>query len=525
MRLLFASLACLAPLSFAPPALALTQPDGTPIPQGAGLQNMFASRGEGINALADAQTVPETFVPSCALTFEVLQRNAGYQNAFGWYNVTGVAPTIAELHEFLKCSDPIGTIKPLPNIKNDPAYLGGEIGFYEGVVASGCTPNSGPQDYAYVFYSESKYNPDVNQANPYIHLLIYNSTVTPKAFYFGWEDLIQGGDNDFDDLTTFVTGISCSGGGGACQTGQLGICGEGTNQCQNGVLTCVPSSAAAGEKCDGLDNDCDGVADNGDLCAAKEVCDKGTCVPSCGSGEFTCPPETVCNPAGYCVDPACLDVACPEGKKCVSGQCVGPCDGVTCPYGQVCRVGACVDPCSSIACDPEQVCVAGACVETCQCAGCAAGSTCQPDGKCQPDACIGVMCAPGEYCAADGSCVDACMGAVCPTGEQCVAGQCVPAMDPGTGGSGPSTGTFVGSGGGLETGAGGGRGGGGGGVGGANGSGAGGAPGTPGAEGGCGCRVPGADGGASRALTAGIVAGILALGAALRRGRRRGSRG
>jgi hypothetical protein len=240
MRHLAVLFAFLAPLSLASPALALTQPDGVQIPQGAGLQNMFMSRGESINALADAQVVPETFVPSCALTFEVLQRNAGYQNAFGWYNVTGNAPTIADLHEFLKCSDPIGTIKPLPNIKNDPAYLGGEIGFYEGVVASGCTPNSGPQDYAYVFFSEKKYNPDGNQANPYIHLLIYNSTVTPKAFYFGWEDLIQGGDNDFDDLTTFVTGISCSGGGGACQTGQLGICGEGTMQCQNGALACIP---------------------------------------------------------------------------------------------------------------------------------------------------------------------------------------------------------------------------------------------------------------------------------------------
>lgn len=76
----------------ASPAAALTQPDGTPIPQGSGLQSLFTSRGEGIDALADALTVPETFVPSCNLTFEVLQRNAGYQNAFGWYNVTGSPP-------------------------------------------------------------------------------------------------------------------------------------------------------------------------------------------------------------------------------------------------------------------------------------------------------------------------------------------------------------------------------------------------------------------------------------------------
>jgi hypothetical protein len=127
-----ASLALLAPSV----ALAqLNQPDGTPIPQGNGLQGLFTSRGEGIDALADAASVPETFQPSCALTFEVLQRNAGYQNAFGWYNVTGSEPAgDRDLHEFLHCSDGVGTVKPFPYIKNDPAYLGGEIGFYEGVI-------------------------------------------------------------------------------------------------------------------------------------------------------------------------------------------------------------------------------------------------------------------------------------------------------------------------------------------------------------------------------------------------------
>ena len=29
---------------------------------------------------------------------------------------------------------------------------------------------------------------------------MHNSTVTPQAFYFAWEDLLVGGDNDFDDL-------------------------------------------------------------------------------------------------------------------------------------------------------------------------------------------------------------------------------------------------------------------------------------------------------------------------------------
>jgi hypothetical protein len=233
-----ASLALLAPSV----ALAqLSQPDGTPIPQGNGLQGLFDSRGEGIDALAVASAVPETFQPSCSLTFEVLQRNAGYQNAFGWYNVTGSAARperSARVPSLLRSA--IGHHHALPYIKNDPAYLGGEVGFYEGVVTGGCGPGTGPADYAYVFYSETEYNPDSGQANPYYHLLTYNSTVVPNAFYFGWEDLISGGDNDFDDLTTFVTGITCSGGGGECQTGAPGVCGLGTLQCQNGELACLP---------------------------------------------------------------------------------------------------------------------------------------------------------------------------------------------------------------------------------------------------------------------------------------------
>ncbi|MBK8257687.1 MAG: DUF4114 domain-containing protein [Polyangiaceae bacterium] len=491
MRRLFPLLPALALPFFASQALALSQPDGTPIPQGNGLQDLFTSRGEALNASVDAQIVPETFVPSCALTFEVLQRNAGYQNAFGWYNVTGAAPGINDLHEFLHCYDGVGTIKPLPQIKNDPAYLGGEIGFYEGVI-NNCGPNSGPQDYLYVFYSEKQYNPDGNQQNPYIHLLIYNSTVTPKAFYFGWEDLISGGDNDFDDLTTFVTGISCSGGGGKCQTGSPGVCADGTLQCQNGQLTCLPLAGPSNEKCDGFDNDCNGLVDDGDLCGADEVCDNGNCVPKCG-GEFVCPPQKECdNGKGLCVDAECIGVTCQEGTKCIKGICKDPCNGVACPKGQACIAGNCIDPCLGITCDDSQVCFEGACIEECQCAGCTAGSQCQADGLCLPDACVGKVCPPGTYCIADGTCADACSGVVCPSGQICTEGQCVTDPNPGTGGTGGQVGVggFGGLGGGVNGGSSPG------GSGGTSAGGNGGTGGSGGSNGGgskdsCGCSMPG----------------------------------
>ena len=556
-RLSLASLllAALTPAS----ALALNQPDGTPIPQGNGLQGLFNSRGESINALADAQSTPETFVPGCALTFTVLQRNAGYQNAFGWYNVTGQAPTLADLHEFLACSDGINTTKVL-DIKNDPNYLGGEVGFYQGVVTSGCAPGQGKAGYAYVFYSQKQYNPDSNQANPFIHLLIYNSTVTPKAFYFGWEDLISGGDNDFDDLTTFVTGITCSGGGEPCDTGQPGVCAAGTLQCQVGQLACVPASKPSAEKCDGLDNDCNGSTDEGDnLCPADQICDRGVCVPRCVKDG--CEGPLVCNNAGYCVDPACENVSCEQGKVCLEGSCVGPCDGVACPKGQVCRVGACVDPCDGLACDESQVCTQGVCVDKCQCGGCKAGETCLASGQCVSNFCATNACEPGTICLGD-ACVDPCTDAVCPKGQVCQAGLCIPNPSPGTGGaagaggeagsggsdagtggsdavagSGGAGGSDAGSGGqggavagsgGSDAGTGGGGTGGGGAAAGAGGGGTGGGGkgGSSGAgagnganiedvgdDGGCGCAVPGRSG------QGGWVLAVLGLALAARRRR------
>jgi hypothetical protein len=346
-RLLAGSLTLATLLLGAAPAFALSQPDGTTIPAGNGLQGLFTARGEAIDALAQASTTPETFKPSCALTFEVLQRNAGYQNSFGWYNVTGSKPSVAELHEFLTCNDGVGVVKTL-DIKNDPAYLGGEVAFYQ--ATGGCATLA---NYDYLFFSEPAWNPDGNAANPFIHLLIYNSTVTAKAFYFGWEDLLSGGDNDFDDLTTFVTGITCSGGGGACQTGLPGICGPGTMQCQSGVLTCVQTSQPGSEVCNGVDDDCNGPVDEGDdICPNDTVCDQGSCVPKCNNDEFPCPSDKVCSPKGLCVDSECLDTNCPAGTKCDKGQCVAPCDGVVCPHGQVCVVGACIDPCAAITCVP-----------------------------------------------------------------------------------------------------------------------------------------------------------------------------
>ncbi|MEZ4448529.1 MAG: MYXO-CTERM sorting domain-containing protein [Nannocystaceae bacterium] len=191
---------------FSSDAGALMQPGGKIIPTTNSLQNLFNMLGEAISALDDAEITPQTFLPGCESAFEVLQRNAGYKNSFGWYNVTNTKPTLAELHQILSCNDNVG-VKKTVDIKTDPAYLGGEVGFFE--ATGNCADVNNPGSILNVFFSETKWNPDANNMNPYIHLIIYESVKFPRTYYFAWEDLIQGGDDDFDDLTTSVSGIAC----------------------------------------------------------------------------------------------------------------------------------------------------------------------------------------------------------------------------------------------------------------------------------------------------------------------------
>jgi hypothetical protein len=477
--------------------------------------------GPTINALASAATTPETYKPICGLTFKVIARGAGYKNTFGWYNATGGKPPASDLHSFLECSDPVGTVKVL-NIKSSPYYQGGEIGFFMATPqgTSGNCPQfnaaGGPVGgtVGYVYYSQKAFNPE--GPNGWIHLITYNSVKFPNSFYFGWEDLFNGGDNDFDDILTRVEGIQCSGGGDPCTVaGQQGKCANGTMQCQNGTLTCVQTNQPTTEQCNALDDDCNGQTDEGDLCPPKQICYKGVCVPACGVGEFQCSSGLKCA-NGLCVDPACETVTCKAGEICLKGQCVGACDGVICPFGQSCVEGACVDPCASIKCDSDFVCVAGVCKVNCNCDGCSGGKQCDTaSGKCEESGCTPNPCGPGTHCIAGGICVDDCQGAVCPKGQACSAGQCVASSsDAGVGGAGGGSGGITfggGTGGGANAGGGG------------SGAKDGGISGTSGGtedasdSGGCGCRV-----GSGRTAPLALASALGALAFALSRRRRRG---
>jgi len=506
-------------------ALALQQPDSTVIPvinasvttcSDNNVQVCLNAEegGATINALSAAAVTPETYKPLCGLTFKVLARGAGFKNTFGWYNVNPAGkPADSDLHSFLECNDGVGTTKVL-NIKSSPHYKGGEIGFFmatpEG--ASGNCPQfnaaGGPVagTVGHTYYSERKYNPDNTGANSWVHLITYNSVTYPNSFYFGWEDLLSGGDNDFDDILTRVDGIQCSGGGDPCTVaGQQGKCANGLKQCQNGQLECVQSNQPTTEQCNALDDDCNGQTDEGDLCPPKEICYKGTCVPKCGTGEFECLSGSVCKD-GVCIDPACATVTCNAGEICVGGKCQGACDGVTCPYGKLCVEGTCVDPCASITCDADFVCVAGVCKIGCECDGCPTGKQCDSASKkCEDPGCSPNPCNAGTHCVV-GQCVDDCDGAVCPSGQTCSAGQCVIDADAGAGGAGGGSGGIS-----LGGADGGGAVSGGGGTAATDGGSFGGTAALPGTEpaddsGACGCRVAGGSRGS-------IFAWLAALGA------------
>jgi hypothetical protein len=280
-----------------------------------------------------------------------------------------------------------------------------------------------------------------------------------------WRFQIRGGE------------LPCLGSGEPCSTGLFGACAQGTVQCRGGRPFCAPDNLPRPERCDGVDNDCDGLVDENDRMAPPsvppinpdagmwtpdvptpdaasdaasdvaepdvsapdasmpdagpdsgvtvpplcprlgDVCFRGSCVPGCVEG--ACFGDQTCTSESICVQTSCLRVECPSGQLCRDGACIDPCEGVRCPAPTTCRFGICQDLCQGVTCDAMQVCREGRCVPGCQCVPCAMGERCMPDGRCIPELCTDAMCDPGDICDARGRCINPCTDARCPDGQRC----------------------------------------------------------------------------------------------------------
>lgn len=126
----------------------------------------------------------------------------------------------------------------------------------------------------------------------------------------------NGLDDDCDGYPD--NGYECVRGSGVSCTTSCGSAGSGvcTDTCQ---VPAGPSCTPPGEECNGVDDDCDGTCDNGFKCCSGT---SGPCITSCGSnGSMTCsssclwgscvPPAETCNGA----DDDC-DGVCDNGYDC-----------------------------------------------------------------------------------------------------------------------------------------------------------------------------------------------------------------
>jgi MYXO-CTERM domain-containing protein len=233
-----------------------------------------------------------------------------------------------------------------------------------------------------------------------------NGKLVCNAVSMPMPEVCNGKDDDCDGIvdngTLPGTGVDCLCPNETQAQVGVGVCKAGKTVCRNGGLVCDGCVGPSAEICDGKDNDCDGTVDVNAMCPSKFACREGACTLVCQGGEFQCPSGYKCVDT-FCVPERCAQVTCAQGQHCdeSTGLCVDLCAGVVCTAPAVCMQGRCLD-CQTLGCDPGQVCY---------------------QGSCQTDKCAGVKCGDGTYCN-DGKCMSLCPPGKCAAGQSCLNGVC-----------------------------------------------------------------------------------------------------
>lgn len=270
-------------------------------------------------------------------------------------------------------------------------------------------------------------------------------------------EVCDGKDNDCNGTIDDIADL-----GKACtDTSRKGVCQAGTWACVNKVKTCKQTTQSSSEICDGKDNNCDGMIDNGINCSeptseptAETVSEPTKEAVSEPTKEAVSEPtsEPVSEPAREPVqdtassdggttqeagtsDGGVSDTTTSEGSGSEGSSSdnapgdtssSGSCSNVTCNAGEFCRGGQCYKACGCTKCDKGKSCKDGACVND-PCGGitCPQGQACEASsGQCIKDLCDGVSCNKDEICM-EGSCQkDPCGDVTCYNNQVCYHGQC-----------------------------------------------------------------------------------------------------
>ncbi len=135
--------------------------------------------------------------------------------------------------------------------------------------------------------------------------------------------------NGLDDDCDGAVDNGNPGGAQSCNTGLSGVCSAGLTACSGGSIVCNQTVQPSPETCDGLDNDCNGLPDDGGP-GGGQTCNTG--VPGvCAQG------VTICTPGGL----ECSQTVQPSSEVCdgLDNDCDGSVDEGNPGGGMSCNTG------------------------------------------------------------------------------------------------------------------------------------------------------------------------------------------